>query len=187
MRFVVDRPDFGPAIARLALEERQKIDHVLQAVGIDTVTYLRSLTDEMRPPVGARAGVRTGRRQAGFIGPLEGAAASTLGQRTRKGRLRKDGTRGPRTGKREVGRQAHPGHWADVTGQLALSYAFTVVTTPKGAMLTISNSAEYAAALEARDGYFVLSGVMEDGGPVEQAIRRAAAALAPGWIIRRAA
>lgn len=61
-------------------------------------------------------------------------------------------------------RQAHPGGWADVSGQLALSYHYDVRRLgPTTFELTISNNAEYAEALEARDGYFVISGVFDSG------------------------
>jgi hypothetical protein len=69
-------------------------------------------------------------------------------------------------------RSAHPGHWGDVTGQLANSYGYYVYR---------SNTTEYAIFLEQHEGFFVLSGVTESGGPVEMAIRHAVAAIAPDW------
>lgn len=139
LRLSVSQPDWQQAIRELAISAEEKAKKVLESVGIETVSYLRSLTDEMRPP--AKRG--------------------------------------------EGERQAHPGHWADVTGQLALSYAWDVQGLPGyGARLTLSNSAEYAVYLEARDGFFVLSGVTDPGGPVEQALRQAIAAIAPEWELR---
>jgi hypothetical protein len=79
-------------------------------------------------------------------------------------------------------RPAHPGHWADVTGQLANSYEWEVEEIDGGAALILRNHAEYAAYLEAKHGYFVLSGVADPGGPVELAIRRAADAM--GWEVQ---
>lgn len=79
-------------------------------------------------------------------------------------------------------RRAHPGGWADVTSQLANSYDFTVTREgTRGVVLTLLNSAEHAAYLEARDGYFVLRGVTEPGGPVDKAIRAAVRVVAPDW------
>ena len=176
IQFSVSRPDFAKAVTWLEKDTVRTVVQVLHMVGIETVAYLRSLTDEMRPPVGARARTRA-----------DGSQSSTLGRRQRKGRLRKDGTRGRRTGPRETGRPAHPGHWADVRGTLALGYQWSVDPVGSGAILTLSNPVEYAAALEARDGYFVLGGVMDPGGPVEQAIERAAALVAPTWQFRRSA
>jgi hypothetical protein len=169
------RPDFAQVFARIRGDTQAKLERVLTQVGVETVTYLRSLTEEMRPPVGARQRTRA-----------DGTESSTLGRRQRRGRLRKDGTRGRRTGARETGRQAHPGHWADVTGQLALAYAWTVTRVGSGVVLVLSNSAEYAAALEARDGYFVLSGVADPGGPVDLALRAAIARVAPDWRVEAA-
>lgn len=80
-------------------------------------------------------------------------------------------------------RQAHPGHWADVTGQLANSYEYDVEARADGATLTLRNGAEYAAELEAREGFFVLSGVTEPGGPVDTALRRVIPQVAPGWTV----
>jgi len=80
-------------------------------------------------------------------------------------------------------RPAHPGHWADISGQLAASYDKDVQETPGGYRLVMTNSAEYAAALEARDGFFVLSGVTDPGGPLEVALRQAVATIAPEWTV----
>ncbi len=82
-----------------------------------------------------------------------------------------------------VDRKAHPGGWADVTGMLANSYGFEVLQQNGGWVLRLFNTAEYAAELEAREGFFVLSGVAEAGGPVEQAIRRVIPIVAPGWTV----
>lgn len=78
-------------------------------------------------------------------------------------------------------RRRHPGYWADRTGQLAAGYRYTVTRSGRGAVLTLENPVEHGVTLEAREGYFVLSGVADKGGPVEAALRAAIAALAPGW------
>jgi hypothetical protein len=83
-----------------------------------------------------------------------------------------------------VDRKAHPGGWADVTGMLANSYGFDVSRAGDGWVLRLFNTAEYAAELEARDGYFVLSGVTDPGGPIEQSLRRVVPQVAPGWVVR---
>jgi hypothetical protein len=91
--------------------------------------------------------------------------------------------RPPKRGATEP-RPAHPGHWADVSSHLALSYGSHVEHGEQGGYrLVMTNSAEYAAALEARDGFFVLSGVTERGGPVEMALREAVASIAPDWTV----
>jgi hypothetical protein len=83
------------------------------------------------------------------------------------------GTGGPR--------HAHPGHWADVTSNLANAYSFEVDVGDDYGQLMLKNSMEYAAYLEAKNGYFVLSGVLEPGGPVERAILHVLAEIAPDW------
>lgn len=120
--------------ALLEQPEREAVERgrlLLEAAGAETISYLRSLTAEMQPPV---------RR-----------------------------SEGPRA--------AHPGHWADITGDLARGYGYAVEKDAEGATLRLWNGVEYAAALEAKDGYFVLRGVTESGGPLEGALRRTAARL----------
>lgn len=82
-------------------------------------------------------------------------------------------------------RPAHPGGWADVSGQLAASYGYIVARTSLtgGWRLVLMNGAEYAAALEARDAFYVLSGVTDRGGPVETALREAVQEVAPDWVV----
>jgi hypothetical protein len=82
-------------------------------------------------------------------------------------------------------RPAHPGEWADISGQLALAYDKDVQQGPNGGYrLVLTNGAEYAAALEARDGFYVLSGVTDRGGPVETALRQAVQEIAPDWVVQ---
>lgn len=81
-------------------------------------------------------------------------------------------------------RRAHPGHWADVSSQLALAYSWEVEERGDEVVLALRNSAEHAVFVEARDGFFVLSGVADAGGPVEQALRKVIPEIAPGWVVR---
>lgn len=80
----------------------------------------------------------------------------------------------PPVRKAEGPRPAHPGNWADITGDLARGYGYTVDKGVDHVDLTLWNREDYAAALEAKDGYYVLSGVAEPGGPLDAAIREAA-------------
>ena len=145
IRYSVDQPDWSAQIERLALDAHAKMYLVAEAIGVETIAYLRSLTSEMRPP------------------------ARVPGTKTVTGV-----------------RRAHPGHWADVTGQLAASYDHEVQRIGRSeVVLSLMNHAEYAAHLERRDGYYVLSGVTDPGGPVEQALIRAVQKHAPGWEVRR--
>lgn len=130
--------DFAPMLKAVQADTDTKIRLLLEAVGVETIALLRSVTNERRPPV-------------------------------RRG---------------EGERSAHPGHWADITGALANAYAFSVERDPQGGwVLILTNSMAYAAYLEARDGFFVLSGVLEPGGPVDRALRAALAQVAPGWTV----
>lgn len=81
----------------------------------------------------------------------------------------------------EGDRLAHPGHWADVTGQLVNSYSYRVVKTRVAVILVLQNNAEYAVFLENRHGYFVLGPAIDPGGIVETAMREALARIAPNW------
>jgi len=81
-------------------------------------------------------------------------------------------------------RRAHPGGWADITGNLALAYDFEIVEEADGWLIHFRNGMEYAAMLEARDGYFVLRNVTDPGGPVDRALRTAVARIAPDWTVQ---
>lgn len=183
MRLQVDRPDFRAAFAKLQADNVNTIRHVLQMIGQDVVDYLRSLTDEMAPPIGSRLVTTKARRRRGGEreqGPLE------LGKRRRwLNTVPEIGPVQATPARRTLGdgrpRQAHPGHWSDITGDLARAYAWDVAADGTGATLTLQNTMEYAVHLEKRDGYFVLGGIMEAGGPVHQALVRAAAIVAPSW------
>lgn len=81
----------------------------------------------------------------------------------------------------EPWRRAHPGGWADVTSMLAASYTHRVERTTDGVRLVLANTAGYAIYLEARDGYWVLSGAIERGGYVDRVLRSVIADVAPNW------
>lgn len=160
--FKVDEPQgIEASFDAMAYDAHQRAYFILDMVGLQTVAYLRSLTSKMQPPVGNKT------------------------YRTKSGKRKKYGEKGARKFKAGFGapRPAHPGGWADITGDLARAYAYKVEVATDGATLTLSNSMSYAAALEAKDGYFVLSGVADPGGPVEQEIRRLIGKLAPEWEI----
>lgn len=89
--------------------------------------------------------------------------------------------RPPAPGKHDP-RQAHPGHWADVKGQLAGAYGYEVERRSDAEVaLILKNGSEHALWLEIKEGFFVLRGVAERNGPVAQALRKVIAAVAPGW------
>lgn len=168
-------------VANAVLDARTKLTETLRAVGIETIAYLRSLID----PPEFRPGLARSRKTGALYQPA--VVQRRGGIRETTGRIL-DHFQGPMPLVQhrvsvEGSRRAHPGHWADRSGQLALSYASEVVEDGDSIILVLSNSAEYAVYVEAHDGFFVLSGVLEDGGPVEQAFRAVAARLAPDWEI----
>lgn len=154
-------------LRRLSMSVGERLVLLGELIGLEVISYLRSLTTNSRPPV-------------------------------RKG---------------EPSRRAHPGGWADITGTLALGYRFEVLadgkkvrwstaqapgddpgrinvlraSLPDAPISTVEivfiNGTEYAAALESHDGYWVLSGIEDPGGPIEPAIRRAVSIVAPEWRI----
>ena len=144
----------------LAVDTIERLRLAMEQVGQETVDYLKSLVEpaEWRPAL-ARSR-RTGNLyQPSFIGP-----------RRANSRIQLEGPR-----------RAHPGHWADRSGQLALSYSYEVTADANGVSLAIRNTAEYAFWVEVHDGFFVVSGVMDEGGPVDVAFRAIVARLFPDW------
>jgi hypothetical protein len=85
----------------------------------------------------------------------------------------------------QADRKAHPGGWADVTSNLMNGFRYDVIEDAGSVWLQFSNSMEYAATLEARDGYFVLEGITDEGGPVEEALNKVISRVAPGWDLDR--
>ena len=113
----------------------QQVQAALDALGIEIVAWLQSLTAEMRPPPGSRLVVSAAGRQYLYTPPRYAG---------------------------EGDREAHPGHWADVTGTLAAAYGHDVQMAGAGVwMLELVNSSAYAEALEARDAYWVLDPVFD--------------------------
>lgn len=85
-------------------------------------------------------------------------------------------TRGPET----------RGWTARSASGLAESYSYKVRKIPGGARLMLRNSKFYGMILEQRDGLFVLTGVTDPGGPVEQKLAEVVAKIAPSMRIVRA-
>jgi hypothetical protein len=75
-------------------------------------------------------------------------------------------------------RAAHPGHWADITGDLRNKYGYKVERTSSGVGLAIFNKSDHAVYVEAMDGYFVITGVNEE---IMRRLRVVIPRIAPGW------
>lgn len=152
----IDKDAFRAELRALEVSESRKIELLLQSVGFEVVAYLRSLS--------------------GGEGEAARGPARTVRFNTREGtRVSFETNRSGPT---------HPGGWRDVTGNLALAYAFQVESNAAGATLIFTNHMEYAAALEARDGLWVLRGVTDPGGPLDRKLREVLPKVAPGWEIR---
>jgi len=74
-----------------------------------------------------------------------------------------DGENGtqPPVRKGEGPRDAHPGGWADNTGRLNRNTLFKVLHQGNQYVLRLYNNTSYAIKLDEKDGYFVLSGVID--------------------------
>lgn len=165
MIFQVEEEGFLAELAATEMDVALKLALTMDQVGWEVISFLRSLGSETRPP--ARPG--------------------------------------------EPDRRAHPGGWADITGNLANAYRFELYAggemirwvaeapmlsergqaapvTVQGAIparvrfpleLRFLNGMEYAAYLEARDGYWVLREITGKGGPVAKALRTVIRRIAP--------
>lgn len=80
-------------------------------------------------------------------------------------------------------RPTHPGGWGDISHDLVDGYYARTEKVDAGWQLTLGNKSGHAGYVEAKDGYFVISGVMDPGGPVDKAIRKAFRRLNPSWKI----
>lgn len=79
----------------------------------------------------------------------------------------------------------HPGGWRDQSKSLSEGYNYTVTPVRGGTRLAIRNDDQEASYLEHRNGFFVVGGVTDPGGPVETALVAAAAVIAPEWVVAR--
>jgi hypothetical protein len=129
------KADTQGVFAEIAVAINGEILQLLELVGKRTIEYLKSLTDEARPPASGQTATR----------------------------------------------YAHPGHWADVTGELAASYGWRISNAGDTPVLELYNMSGHAVYLEGHDGYFVLTGITDPDGPLDEIIRRAAAEIAPEW------
>lgn len=81
-------------------------------------------------------------------------------------------------------RATHPGGWADVSGDLMRKYKYRVENDGDAWRLSIINNSDHAVYVEAMDGFFVVNGVLDQGGPVHKALIKAMAKITPGWYLQ---
>jgi hypothetical protein len=68
-------------------------------------------------------------------------------------------------------RRAHPGGWADISHELKKGYKSEIIQHgPADYELSLENTAPHAAFVEAKAGFWVVSGVFTPGGKVERSI-----------------
>jgi hypothetical protein len=139
------------------------MERIMYIIGSEVVAYLKSYTDETRPPVARGA-----------------SALSRLQNRKDEHRMARGGA-GPRFFAEGGARPAHPGGWGDITHDLMAKYDYKVTRTPEGISLAIFNTSDHAVYVEAMDGFYVVRGVMDEDGPVIAALRRIISQVAPGW------
>lgn len=156
----LDTIDLGDMVGDIQRTMLDWQNIILSQVGKDVVRYLRSYTSRKNPP-------RYPRRKYTYVDSVR----TKLTKKQQK-ELQPD-------------RPAHPGGWSDVTGpmekdSLAASYYWRVGAVPGGIKLTIGNSSTHAAYVEAKDGYFVVTGIFAPNGPVMKAIRKYMKQYAPG-------
>lgn len=155
MRFFeseVSVPEFIGAFKQEAMDVQEKILLLLQFMGEEVITFLRSYTGNT---------VLVDRRSLASH-PLQQPGM-------------------PRPEPITAVRPTHPGGWADITGDLMRKYKFRIELDGDAWRLLIINSSEHAVYVEARDGLFVVQGVTDPGGPVHKALQHAINKLAPGW------
>lgn len=105
-------------------------------------------------------------------------------------RLRESLDAAPRTILDQVGRETVAwlkdtvaggiGGWQNRTGELRDSYGYRI----EGGRLVVFNDAGHAIHVEQMEGLFVLTGIDEPGGPMEQALKRAVQQHLPGFKVR---
>lgn len=150
----VESPDLRDMIKNIGGTTTDQVKAVLEFVRKDVLYFLKSYTDVLVPPVGYQ-------RKFTFDATLR--------------RIKVPST--DRTG----WRPAHPGGWGDVTLDLKAKYYTDLQFVGNSWQLTIGNKSDHAAFVEARDGLFVVHGVLDKNGPVEKSIRKALIALGVPW------
>lgn len=77
-----------------------------------------------------------------------------------------------------------PGGWRKITGSLTAGYQPPKVEAISGGWrLTIENTDDTAFIMEARDGFFVVNGILDRNGLVHQRLMDVIPRLAPGWAV----
>lgn len=143
----VDEPELQDLIREISNSTTDQIRAVLEFARTDVLVFLKSYTNVYRPPRYERKFRLDAASRRVAVVPGEGM------------------------------RPAHPGGWADVEFDLRDNYYSQLNWVNGGWQLLVGNRSEHAIFVEAMDGYFVVSGIMEARGPVMRSIRNAIKAL----------
>lgn len=145
--------DLRQLIKQIEESTIDRMETILTLMKSDILAYLRSYTNVMKPP-------------RDYVTKFMLDPNSV---RVRRPRADKTGWR-----------PAHPGGWADVTENLMQSYYTVLERIDGGWKFTVGNKSGHARYVEGRDGMFVVTGILNPGGPVDKAIRLAFKRLGMG-------
>ena len=150
--------EFLRELDELEMEVVQKLLHVFDQVGWETISFLRSLTGDVRPPV--RPGEPFRRAHPGGWADVTSNLANAY--------------------RFELWAGGHKVRWSTEGPQPTLEGRIPR-TLPRAAEIRLGffNGMEYAAHLEIRDGYWVIREITEAGGPVVRAVREVITRIAP--------
>lgn len=144
-------PDLRQMVRDIELDQDELIREVLTRIGKDLKTFVQSYTNVMRPG--------DYRAQFGVFAYL-----------TPPDRTKVEWSAFAKWW--DIPRPAHPGGWADITGDLRLKYEVSVTKDGEADYtLTLQNTSDHAAFVEARHGFWVVTGVFDPGGRVDSIIR----------------
>ncbi len=160
----LDDPDMQGMLEGIEQTMDEWTGDILRLVIQETLAYLRSFTNRSNPP------------RSGYY---------------RKFKWEKDpdypddrGFRGDKTKKSDRDserRPAHPGNWSDVSGVMVAGYYGKIEKLSNGSWSgVIGNRDHDALFVEAKFGYFVVTGVFRPNGPVMQVLRKNIKKYAPG-------
>lgn len=169
----VSIPEFLDAFAYLEGEADELAYTLLMFVGQEVIRFLKDYTIGTRPP-----DYRVGYHGAG--------ARQTTTERYifgGSGRTERARVWAPASPEQKAPRPAHPGGWADISKDLMRHYGYNVEKVDGSWELSIINDSDHAAYVEAMNGFFVVTGVLKTGGPVEKALRQAIQRIAPDWVL----
>lgn len=157
---LVESPDYREFVNNIEMSMGERVQTILRLIGVEVRVYLQSYTSKRNPP----------RYRKKYTYGDSGERLKKLYKYEQRA-LQPD-------------RPAHPGAWSDVSKELMEGYYVQVKKNDVDWELVIGNRSSHAVYVEAKDGYFVVTGIMDPGGPVDRAIRRAFKLMGATWKIQ---